>query len=195
MATLKYIREAKDSHLLLLGIVEEGESANYTVNAVTFRDIGSPTVGDELDSSQMSAILYIDQLLHCKKKALNILAYADNNRRSLSMKLTRAGFSREIVSIVCDEMVERGYINEQRQLERIVLDEANRKLRGPLRIIPALVSKGYSSVQIKKVISELVELGEIDFRKNARLLLEKKLLDPTDEDEAKKILYKNGYKI
>ena len=195
MATLKYIREAKDSHLLLLGIVEEGESANYTVNAVTFRDIGSPTVGEELDSSQMSAILYMDQLLRCKKKALNILAYADNNRRSLSMKLTRAGFSREIVSIVCDEMVERGYINEQRQLERIVLDEANRKLRGPLRIIPALISKGYSSVQIKKVISELVELGEIDFRKNARLLLEKKLLDPTDEDEAKKILYKNGYKI
>ena len=68
MATLKYIREAKDSHLLLLGIVEEGESANYTVNAVTFRDIGSPTVGEELDSSQMSAILYMDQLLRCKKR-------------------------------------------------------------------------------------------------------------------------------
>lgn len=195
MATLKYIREAKDSHLLLLGIVEEGESANYKVNAATFRDIGSPTVGEELDSSQMSAILYTDQLLRCKKKALNILAYADNNRRSLSMKLTRAGFSREIVSIVCDEMMEHGYINERRQLERIVLDEANRKLRGPLRIIPALVSKGYSSAQIKTVVSELVESGEIDFSKNARLLLEKKLLDPTDEEEAKKILYKNGYKI
>ena len=195
MAHLKFIREAKDSHLLLLGIVEEGESANYTVNSATYVDIGSPSVGDELDSSQMSAIRYTDQLLHCKKKALNILAYADNNRRNLAAKLLRAGFDRKTVDVVCSEMIERGYVDERRQLERIILDEANRKLRGPLKIIPHLVSKGYSSSEIREVLSGLVESGEIDFKSNARELLMKKMPDGADEEEVKKMLYKNGFKI
>ncbi len=195
MAALQFVREAKDSHLLLLGIVEEGESARYTVNAAALRDIGSPSVGDELDDGQMSVIIYTDELIRAKKKALSILAYADNNRRTLALKLSRAGFSREIVDMVCSEMVELGYINEQRQLERLVLDEANRKLRGPLRIIPALVAKGYSSSDVRAAMSSLIESGEIDLARNARLLLEKKLPDGADEEEAKKILYKNGYKI
>ena len=195
MATLRFVRDAKDSHLLLLGIVEEGESAHYTVNLSTLRAIGTPSAGDELDEGQMSAIRYTDQLLRAKKKALSILAYADNNRKTLAMKLSRAGFSREIVDAVCREMVESGYINERRQLERLILDEANRKLRGPLRIIPGLVTKGYSSSDVREVLSSLVDSGEIDFNANARLLLEKKLPDQADEEKAKKILYKNGFKI
>lgn len=195
MATLKYIREVKDSRLLLLGIAEEGESARYTINQNTYIEIGSPSVGDELDTEAMSCIEYTDRLIRAKKKALNILAYADNNKKSLSMKLYRAGFDRETVESVCDEMVERGYINESRQLERLILNEANVKLRGPGRIVAALMAKGFSSSQIRETISELVASGEVDFSRNARLLLDKKLGDEVDEDEAKKILYKNGYKI
>ena len=92
-------------------------------------------------------------------------------------------------------MIERGYVDERRQLERIILDEANRKLRGPLKIIPQLVSKGYSSSEVREVLSGLVESGEIDFKSNARELLMKKMLDGADEEEVKKILYKNGFKI
>ena len=195
MATLKYIREVKDSRLLLLGIAEEGESARYTVSQRTYLEIGSPLVGDELDGEAMSCIEYADKLVRAKKKALNILAYADNNKKSLSMKLYRAGFDREIVESVCNEMVERGYINESCQLERLVLNEANVKLRGPGRITAALMAKGFSSSQIRETISELVASGEVDFSRNARMLLEKKLGDEVDEDEIKKILYKNGYKI
>lgn len=195
MATLKFIREVKDSRLLLLGISEEGESARYTINLSTFLEIGSPAVGDELDYESMDIISYTDRLIQAKKKALNILAYADNNKKSLSMKLHRAGFDRDIVELVCDEMVELGYINESRQLERLILNEANIKLRGPARITAALGAKGFSTSQIREVMSDLVSRGEIDFSRNARLLLEKKLGDEVNDDEVKKILYKNGYKI
>ena len=195
MATLQFVREAKDSHLLLLGIVEEGESARYTVNLSAFREIGAPSVGDELDGEQMSVIRYTDELIRARKKALSILAYSDNNKKNLSLKLYRAGFGREIVDTVCREMIDHGYINERDQLERLIVNEANRKLRGPLKIIPALASKGYSTTEIKTVLSDLTSSGEVDFSKNARTLLEKKLPDDADEEEAKKILYKNGYKI
>ena len=195
MASLEFVREAKNQGLLFLGVSEEGESARYTVNLSTYRDIGSPSAGDLLDNGQISAIKYTDQLFRAKKKALNILAFADNNRKTLFIKLQRAGFSRDIAESVCSEMVERGYVNEARQLERLILVEANIKLRGPLRIAPSLMQKGFSGSQIGEVMSRLVDSGEIDFSKNARLLLEKKLPDGLDEDEAKKILYKNGYKI
>ena len=195
MATLKYIREAKDSHLLLLGVAEEGESARYTVNSSDFAEIGSPSVGDELDLDQLSVIKSADQICRAKKKALSLLAYADNNERTLKIKLCRAGFSNEIAADVCSEMVSLGYINEKRQLERLVLNEANVKLRGPGRIIPALVSKGYSSADVREIMLNLVESGEIDFSKNARTLLSKKLTDENDSDEKKKLLFKNGYKI
>lgn len=194
MATLKYIREAKNSGLLSLGVSEGEESAHYTVGADIYAKIGSPKPGDELSFEDISVLALADEIIRAKKKALSLLAYADNNEKNLKIKLLRAGFGREIVDTVCREMVELGYINEKRQLERIILSEANIKLRGPMKIIPFLVSKGYSSQDVREVMRALVDSGEIDFQKNAKKLLEKKLLTE-DFEEKKKILYKNGYKI
>ena len=193
MAVLQFVRENKDSNLLLLGVVEEGESARYTVNLSAFRKIGIPSTGDELDDGQMEIIRHTDTLLKAKKKALNILSYADNNKRNLSLKLYRAGFAREIVEEVVSEMISLGYINETRQLERIILNEANVKLRGPRRIVPALASKGYSVGEIKEVMSDLVSSGEIDFALNSQKLIDKKLPGVTHGEEVKKLLYKNGF--
>lgn len=195
MITLKYIRELKDNGLLLLGIVGEGESADYTVNASLYAEIGSPSIGDAIDPASLSAIRYADELYRARKKALNILAYADNNQRNLRAKLLRAGFVNEIALRVCEEMVSFGYINEKNQLERLILVEANQKLRGPSRIIPALVTKGYSSSEVKEVLCRLVDEGQVDFEKNAKLLIKKKLPTDCESEDRKKLLYKNGYKI
>lgn len=194
MFTLKYLKELKDKSLLLLGIVGEEESADYTVTESLYIEIGSPAVGDVIDGDSLSNIKYADALYRARKKALSILAYADNNKHNLRIKLHRAGFSSEICDTVCREMVDRGYINEVRQLERLVTVEANQKLRGPLKIIPALVAKGYSQADVRSVIKQLTDSGEIDFRANARRLVEKKQIDESDVEEKKKLLYKNGYK-
>lgn len=195
MATLKFIREIKDTSLLLLGIVGEGESADYTVNSSLYAEIGSPAVGDEIDYASLSAIKHADEHYRAKKKALNILAYADNNKKNLKAKLIRAGFSYEISDRVCEEMVSYGYINENNQLERLIMIEANQKLRGPLRIVPALVNKGYSSSDVRRVLNRLVDEGEINFKENSLRLAEKKLPDDFDEEDLKKLLYKNGFNL
>jgi SOS response regulatory protein OraA/RecX len=195
MATLKFIRDIKDTSLLLLGIVGEGESADYTVNSSLYAEIGSPAVGDEIDSASLSAIKHADEHYRAKKKALSILAYADNNQKNLKAKLIRAGFSCEISDRVCEEMVSYGYINENNQLERLIMIEANQKLRGPLRIVPALVNKGYSSSDVRRVLNRLVDEGEINFKENSRRLAEKKLPDDFDEEDLKKLLYKNGFNL
>ncbi len=192
MATLKFVRQIKDTKLLLLGIVEEGESATYTVTLETYENIGSLSAGDFVDEVTLASIKYTDEYIRAKKKALNILAFADNNIRQLTEKLRRAGFKKEIAQGVCEEMVALGYINELRQLEIIVLNEANIKLRGPVKIMASLSAKGYNSRDIIAAINNLTERGELDFKRNAELLLEKKMTS-YDEDEKKKILYKNGY--
>lgn len=195
MTALKFVREVKNSTLLLLGVIEEGELARYTVSASCYADMGCPEVGDFLSEDQLFMLREADELHRARKKALSLLSYADNNRRNLMTKLTRAGFKREVASDVTDEMVSLGYVNEARQLQRLVLNEANVKLRGPSRIIPALVAKGYSSSDVRKAMCELTESGEIDFKKNAKLLMEKKLPEGTDIEEKKKFLFKNGYKV
>ena len=193
MKTLKAIREIGDKGLLSLAIGGE-ESANYTLCSRVYLEIGSPSVGDILTDEEIYRIREYDEYYRAKKKALAILAYADNNRRNLSMKLSKAGFGRDLTDRVVSEMVELGYIDERRQLERLITVEANGKLRGPLRVIPSLVNKGYSSSDVRAVMHTLMESGEVDFRKNAKALLDKKL--PTaDPEERKKFLYKNGYKV
>ena len=193
MKTLRSIREIGDKGLLSLAIGGE-ESANYTVCGRVYLEIGSPSVGDILTDEEIYTIREYDEYYRAKKKALAILAYADNNRRNLSMKLSKAGFGRDLTDRVVSEMVELGYIDEKRQLERLITVEANGKLRGPLRVIPSLVNKGYSSSDVRAVMHTLMESGEVDFRKNAKALLDKKL--PTaDPEERKKFLYKNGYKV
>ena len=193
MTTLKFIREKKDSNLLSLGIGGE-ESVVYTVNLSAFRDAGAPSVGDELDDEQIELLRQSDEYVRATRKALNILAYADNNRRNLSAKLARAGFDRRVCDRVVSDMLNHGYIDEKRQLERIIFVEANVKLCGPLKIIPTLSAKGYSASDIREVMHTLVSSGEIDFKKNAKTLLDKKLPDG-DTEEKKKFLYKNGYKV
>lgn len=194
MAILRYVKDSKDKHLLSLGIIEGEENAYYTVNESTYVEIGSPTSGDILSDGQMELIKETDIAIKARKKALSLLAYADNNKRNLMQKLCRAGFSRALSERVCLEMEELGYIDEKRQLERLITVEANSKLRGPDRIIGSLVSKGFSSADIKAVMHSLVDLGEIDFRKNAKVLIEKNLPDGNVE-EKRKLLYKNGYKL
>ncbi len=195
MAEISYIRTSRDGTLLLLGIVEEGESARYTVSEAVYLSIGSPTPHTELDERSLSIIRYADELYRAEKKALSLLSFADNNERTLRAKLIRAGFSREVSDEICEKMVSLGYINERRQLERLILGEANGKLRGPMKITPHLASKGYAPSDIRRVMQELIERGELDFESNAERLIEKKLPADATREEKKNLLYRNGYKI
>lgn len=195
MVRLIYIKEIKDSHLLRLGIQEGEETSGYTVSARLYSEIGSPMRREMLTDEQLVVIKREDEYVRAKKKALSYLALADNNERTLRTKLVGRGFSREVSSEVAREMVTLGYIDERRQLERLVLAEANVKLAGKNKIVPKLMAKGYSSSDISAVIRELVDTGEIDFRENARRLLEKKLPHDADVEEKKKLLFKNGYRI
>ena len=101
----------------------------------------------------------------------------------------RSGISRRCAEAVVLEMQGLGYVNEERQILRLIISEANERLHGPKKILSRLLSKGYSPEKIKAAIRRLEIEGQISFERNKKNLL----ATVTDADEARKLLYKKGY--
>jgi SOS response regulatory protein OraA/RecX len=192
MIKILYIKNTKESHLLSLGIFEGEETARYTLDESFVSEMRLCS-GDEITDDTLSEIRRRDEYLRGKRKALSLLSYADNSRRSLLQKLARFGIGRECAEKILSEMVSLGYVNEDAQIERVALRLANVSLFGPKKIMAQLVSKGYSPDAVRAVVRRLSDSGEIDFYENKRRLLEKYSVDESDTDLENKILYKNGF--
>lgn len=192
MQSILKVEEAVQGYL---AITVSGDSGNkkYTVRTSVYMDIGSPCRGDELSDDSLEILVRADEYYRAKRAALSILSYGDNNERTLKTKLRTRSISEEIAAEVVSEMVALGYIDEKRQLSRLISEEANRKLLGPRKIIPKLLSNGYSMKDVRQVIDELTSSGEIDFDENRERLLERYCDLAKDEEQMKKLLYKYGY--
>jgi len=170
----------------------DGKSESYTVGARVYSELGGPCRGDLLSEEELAVIKEEHAYRVAKKKALSILSCSDNNEKTVREKLVMRGVGREIAAEVAREMVSLGYIDEERQLERLVMLDANSKLFGEDRIIRHLASRGYSVKDVSETVNRLSECGEIDFSENRKRLLEK---HPTsDREEEKKLLYRYGYR-
>ncbi|MBQ7387011.1 MAG: RecX family transcriptional regulator [Clostridia bacterium] len=195
MKKVIYLKASKTEGLFLMGAfdTESGETLRLVLNTTRHPRLSDVRTGDVLDDELYSLSLYSDEEYRARKKALSLLAYSDKNELTLKRKLVAQGISREMAEDVARQMVELGYINEKRQLERLILSDASR-LYGPSKILMRLAAKGYSSADIKRVMHELSDLGELDFPTNARRLVEKKYPDGCSVDERRALLYKQGYK-
>ena len=192
---VKAVRAGKSQGYLTVVVTDGEERKTFTVSERDYLEAGSPRPGDEPDGDMLAALSYSDENYRARLHALRILSYADNNERTLVRKLVSRGISHSLATEVAHEMVGRGYIDEERQLERLIITEANRNLIGPHRIKAKLSSKGYSGADIDEIMGRLVDSGEIDFERSRKLLVEKKLTRGATDDEIKKLLYKNGYSV
>lgn len=166
------------------------EGERHTVSLSLFDSLGL-TRGSLVDDEMLSRIIEDEREYLAMKKALSLLSFADNSARALRDKLRRAGFSRELSERVVDECIARGYIDEERQITRLALVEANSYHRGKRYIIAKLARRGYSPSTVSLVIDGLVEEGEIDFKRSLEALTKK--LGVSSPEEIKKIAYKYGF--
>lgn len=187
--------KAKDTKLPLLTVTvdNDGEKTKYTITEGTYREIGCPLSGEEIDKDSLDIIARADEQRRAVAKALSLLSYADNNKKRLYMKLTLAGFSQDAAKGAVRECVMLGYVNEERQIENLIA-RYHRELHGPSKIIAKLVSQGYASKDIHSVMDRLSESGDLDFDNSRALLIKKKLPDGASAEQIKKLLYKYGYR-
>ena len=196
MKKIVFIKNTKTDGVVRLGV---HDSESEVTETLTVSYIQSPAlrtlcVGDELSDYDFFEVSGSDAEYRARKYALSSLALSDKNERTLKTKLLSRGFDREIAERVCRQMVELGYIDEHRQLERLVLADAA-KFYGPSKIIMHLSSRGYRTSDVREVMRDLVERGEIDFAERARTLIEEKYHGELSHEEKKKILYSHGYNI
>ena len=203
-AVLLDLEVLKMAKILKIGSSDSGKSVQLTllfgeekrvitVSENIYRGIGLPLVGDELDGEELEMLLRESELREAELRALRLLEYSDASEAELKRKLRARGISREAAEAAAEKMVALGYINEERHLRDLIEREANSNLRGPKRIAAKLVSRGYSPSKISAAMNELVNEGRIDFKENARRLIEKKG-SALSREEIKKLLYTNGYK-
>lgn len=166
------------------------EGERHTVSLSLFDSLGL-TRGSFVDDEMLSKIIEDEKEYLAMKKALSILSFADNSARALGDKLRRTGFSRELSERVVEECVARGYIDEERQITRLALIEANTHYRGKRYIIAKLARRGYSPSTVSLVIDALADNGEIDFKRSLEALTKK--LGVSSPEEIRQIAYKYGF--
>lgn len=178
--------------MVTLTVASGEETVKYTITEGTYRGIGCPLSGVEIEDGALEVIAAEDEERRAVAKALSALSYSDKNERELYAKLVTSGFSREAAEAAVKECVMLGYVNERRQIEHLVR-KYYRALEGPSRIAMRLAARGYRKDEARAVITELRESGELDFAASRAALIEKKLPEGASSEEVKKLLFKHGY--
>lgn len=186
-----YIRDSRSKGYLRIGFSDAEKKLEYTVSESEYRELGSLLVGDEISDTSMLELS--DMRYRGRLCALRILSYGDNNVPTLKRKLISKSISPAVAEEICEEMLGRGYINETRQLEKLIENEANVRLSGKRKIFQKLLAKGYKKLDIEVVLDDLISHGIVDFEKSKRKLIEKKLPTDATEEQIRSLLYKNGY--
>lgn len=95
------------------------------------------------------------------KSALNMLAYAECTSKSLREKLAKKGYEKEAIDFCLDYVINRGFLDEKRYLERFVEYLATKKMYGKRRIGLEIYKKGFSTPLVRQNLPYLLE--EYDF--------------------------------
>ena len=194
MPRILFVKSDKKHKRVEIGISDDERGVLcLCVKESTYSSLSSAEVGEEVDSSQLAELIAEDEIFRCFNRILRIIASSDKSRYELKCKLVQLGYSRASLDEALDLCEEYGYLDEPRQLERLIEREANQKLRGRYYIRRKLLAKGYQRQIVDRVTDELVDKGEIDFDANLELLAQKKFV--TDEDGISVLKYKYGYKI
>lgn len=194
MAKILFVKPIPTRKRVELGIEEnEGEVLRLKVREKTYASLGSPIRGSKVEDEVLERLKFDDELIRAYTKAVMWLSDVDKSRFELTFKLRHLGFSEQAIKTALDKCEEYGYLDEERQLERLIEREANRKLRGRYYIKRKLMSKGYRPSAIDRMTDRLLEGGEIDFIINFEMLKEKR--GAQSEEEITALKYKYGYKI
>ena len=170
-----------------------GERIKYNITEGTYRKIGCPLLGEFIDPDSLVIVASEDERRRALASALSVLSYGDHSEQALLIKLKHRGYSKDVSIDTVRECVSLGYIDEQRQLKRMILKFANEELLGSYKILAKLMRKYYPRRAICQAISELSESGELDFKESRKKLIEKTLGDSATDEEIYKLLSRYGY--
>ncbi|MBR6794439.1 MAG: regulatory protein RecX [Clostridia bacterium] len=127
-------------------------------------------VGAPFGEEEVEALTFAAELIPAREKAYQYLGYGDLSRKRLYEKLTRFGIRAEVAEATCDQMEERGYVDDSKLALRLAVRFAEGKYWGPRRILPELLQRGIPMEEAREAVDAL----EVDFTESVRHHLETK---------------------
>ena len=169
---------------ILISDGEHSERKSLVVSEDVFADLGL-CAGAELDTDTYEQLDTAAERFEALRRGMYLLSYGANSRQSLSVKLRRRGYDKQLVEDVADELYRRGYINECADAEGVIRACLARKY-GKKRIIMKLHERGYDNDVISRAFDSF---GEIDYTANCAELIRKKCKClPEDRAELDKLI-------
>jgi regulatory protein len=117
-----------------------------------------------------------------KARAVNLLSRREHGRAELFQKLTTRGFEADDVNTALDRLEELRLLDDGRASEALARWWAGRG-DGPIKVRAKLRQKGFGSEHIAAAMDAL----EVDWLDQARGLVAKRRLDPSDRKQREKL--------
>ena len=137
-----------------------------------YSDAGYPLNLDgpfPLDEVRFEELINLSKVTSAINKGLDLLNFSICSRKGIKDKLVMKGFDKQTAEKASEYLDEYGFIDEKSQAENYVMDMAENRLFGKIRIRNELFKKGYR----QDVIDEVLENAEVDFEEICRTRIEK----------------------
>ena len=164
---------------------------SYRISAERYAEAGFPEPEDVLEGDGLYELIREEEEKRAYERAVRILASGDNTRLLLLRKLRERGFDARAAESAVDRLVFEGYLREQDMLLR-QFAVFKKRLWGPRKYLPALLSKGFSRELIERVREQARNEGVYDEEGVKAELLGR--FSPNGVAEEKALLYKYGFR-
>lgn len=150
---------------------------------------------DPIGESVMEAMAEAAEIYACRRKALDLLARAEQCRKGLYLKLTRKNFSPFAANQAVDSLEAAGLLDDRRFAEAWARARLRSRPEGPSKLIGALMSKGISghiaSDAVEAVFQEAGETAVDDALNRALTKLSRR--SGTNEKKLISALMRRGF--
>jgi regulatory protein len=127
--------------------------------ATTVAQLADLRVGRFLSPEALSLLEHADQPYRARSRALTLLANRDRSSREVGSRLSRLGYASDVVAGTVEWLVERGYVDDERFVERYAAE----KLRGGWairRVRTELARQGLERELVERVLEATAEDDE-----------------------------------
>ena len=182
-----------DTYILTLSIpsVSGDREQSYRISAERYAEAGFPEPDDILEGDALYELIRDEEEKRAYERAVRILASGDNTRLALLRKLCERGFDKRAAEAAVEKLALGGYLREEDMLLR-QFAVFKKRLWGPRKYMPLLLSKGFSRELIDRVRARARAEEVYDEESVKEELFER--FSPNGTAEQRALLYKYGFR-
>jgi len=170
--------------------------SSFLVDLAQLESLGLPVSalipGARLDAETLGLLELGAEAREAERRALALLARAEQSAFLLRGKLELRGFSKRAIGLALERLVEGGWLDDRRFARAYAASRLSRRAEGPTSLAAALRAKGIDADTAKSVIGELFDA---EARQSALGAAYKRISRRyQDRETAREALQELGYK-